>query len=40
LRDDGARRQIGESGLETIRARHSCTHRAEQLTEICEELLR
>jgi spore maturation protein CgeB len=25
-------------GLETVRARHTCHHRAEQLTSICEEL--
>jgi spore maturation protein CgeB len=38
LRDESARRQLGASGLETIRARHTCEHRARQLTEICEEL--
>jgi len=38
LSDDSARRQLGESGLQTIRARHTCLHRAQQLTEICEEL--
>ncbi len=27
-------------GLETVLARHTCRHRAEQLTYICEELLR
>lgn len=27
-------------GLETILAHHTCRHRAEQLTEICEEVLR
>lgn len=27
-------------GLETILARHTCRHRAEELTEICEEVLR
>jgi spore maturation protein CgeB len=27
------------SGLETILARHTCRHRAEQLTSICEELV-
>ena len=27
-----------EDGLETIRARHTCAHRASQLIEICEEL--
>ncbi|HUS20006.1 MAG TPA: glycosyltransferase [Terriglobales bacterium] len=39
LRDDRARRQIAENGLETIRARHTCRHRAEQLTGICQEVL-
>lgn len=38
LADDAARRQIGESGLQTVRARHTTMHRAEQLTEILAEL--
>jgi spore maturation protein CgeB len=38
LNDETARTQIGASGLETIRARHTSMHRAEQLTEIIEEL--
>jgi spore maturation protein CgeB len=38
LRDDSARRQIAHNGLEAIRNRHSCHHRAKQLLEICEEL--
>ena len=38
LRDDRARQQLAASGLETIRARHTCAHRAEQLLEICSEL--
>jgi spore maturation protein CgeB len=33
-RDEDARMRLAESGLETIRARHSCEHRAEQLEEI------
>ena len=33
-RDEEARMRLSESGLETIRARHSCEHRAEQLEEI------
>jgi spore maturation protein CgeB len=33
-RDEDARLRLAESGLETIRARHSCAHRAEQLEEI------
>lgn len=37
--DPEERRQIAANGLESIRARHTCAHRAEQLTEICEELL-
>ena len=38
LRDDRARRQLAASGLETIRSRHTCAHRAQQLVEICHEL--
>lgn len=38
LHDDDARRQIAASGLETIRNHHTCKHRAEQLTAICEEI--
>lgn len=40
LRDEAARRQMGESGRATILARHTCEHRAEQLLDICEELNR
>ena len=38
LRDDRARQQLATSGLETIRARHTCAHRAHQLLEICQRL--
>jgi spore maturation protein CgeB len=38
LTDDLARRQMAQSGLETILRRHTCAHRAQQLTDICEEL--
>lgn len=38
LRDDRARQEIAASGLETIRARHTCVHRAQQLLEICHQL--
>jgi spore maturation protein CgeB len=38
LHDDKARQQLAASGLQTIRARHTCAHRAQQLTEICHEL--
>jgi spore maturation protein CgeB len=38
LRDDKAREQLAANGLETIKARHTCRHRAEQLEEICREL--
>ncbi|HEY6273088.1 MAG TPA: glycosyltransferase [Terriglobales bacterium] len=38
LRDPAARRQIAECGLQTIRARHTCAHRVQQLLNICEEL--
>jgi spore maturation protein CgeB len=40
LNDDSARRQIASNGLETIRGRHTCRHRAEQLLDICGELSR
>ena len=36
--DTAARRQLAENGLATIRARHTCAHRAAQLIEICREL--
>lgn len=38
LRDEDARAQLAANGVQTIRARHSCAHRAEQLAEICREL--
>ena len=40
LHDDKARQQLADNGLQTIRARHTCAHRAEQLLEVCEELER
>jgi spore maturation protein CgeB len=40
LKDDDARRQLGESGRETIRNHHTCMHRAEQLIGIYEEMTR
>ncbi len=40
LKDDAARAQIAEHGLRTIRQRHTCAHRAQQLLEICRELER
>jgi spore maturation protein CgeB len=40
LRDEPARRQIAASGLETVRRRHTCHHRAAELLEICGELAR
>jgi len=39
LHDDVARRQMAASGRETILQRHTCCHRAQQFTAICEELL-
>jgi spore maturation protein CgeB len=36
--DEDARGRLAESGLETIRARHTCDHRAEQLEGIVSEL--
>jgi spore maturation protein CgeB len=38
LSDDRARQQLAANGLETIRAHHTCAHRAEQLVHICHEL--
>ena len=38
LADVSARAQLAANGLETIRARHTCSHRAAQLMEICQEL--
>jgi spore maturation protein CgeB len=40
LRDDAARRQLAKNGLETVRQRHTCQHRARQLIDICEEFTR
>ncbi len=39
LADSSAREQLAQAGLECILQRHTCAHRAEQLTEICEEVL-
>jgi len=38
LRDDTARDQLAQNGLETIHKRHTCAHRAQQLVDICQEL--
>jgi spore maturation protein CgeB len=38
LSDDAARQQLAASGLQTILARHTCAHRADQLLEICHGL--
>jgi spore maturation protein CgeB len=40
LEDGAARRQLATNGLETVRKRHTCHHRAEQFVEICEGLAR
>lgn len=40
LSDEQAAEQQALRGLETILANHTCTHRAQQLTYICEDLLR
>jgi spore maturation protein CgeB len=39
LRDDAAREQIAANGRQTILQRHTCSHRAAQLVEICEGLM-
>jgi spore maturation protein CgeB len=38
LQSEGARRELAESGLETIRQHHTCRHRALQLMEIYGEI--
>lgn len=37
--DQDARARLAENGLETIRARHTCDHRAEQLEGIVKEIM-
>lgn len=39
LEHPAAAREQADRGLRTVRNRHTCMHRAEQLTQICEELL-
>ena len=39
LTDDRAAAAQAERGLETVLARHTCMHRAHELTAICEELI-
>jgi spore maturation protein CgeB len=38
LQDARARHQLAENGLQTIRRRHTCAHRAQQLLSIYEEI--
>jgi spore maturation protein CgeB len=38
LVDCKAARAQAQRGFETVRSRHTCRHRAEQLTSFCEEL--
>ena len=38
LNDEDLARSLAAHGLHTIRARHSCSHRVDELLEICEEL--
>ena len=38
LADEKARRQIAEHGIKTVRERHTCAHRAQQLISICQEV--
>ena len=40
LYDGRARQQLGQHGMKTIHARHTCAHRARQLISICEEIAR
>jgi spore maturation protein CgeB len=39
LTDESACRDLAASGLETIRQHHTCSHRAQQLMEICGEIM-
>jgi spore maturation protein CgeB len=39
LRDPAAAEAQAHQGLETVLERHTCRHRAEELTSICEEIL-
>ena len=39
LNDPAAAVEQARCGLETVLARHTCAHRARELTQICEELL-
>ena len=36
--DEAMRRELAEAGLAAIRARHSCSHRTDELLTICDEL--
>lgn len=38
LHDEKAQRQLARNGWETIQARHTCAHRAQELLGVCEEL--
>jgi spore maturation protein CgeB len=40
LKDESARKQLASHGVDTVRQRHTCAHRARQFVEICEELAR
>jgi spore maturation protein CgeB len=40
ISDTKSRQEVINKGLETIRARHTCRHRAEQLIDICGEMRR
>jgi spore maturation protein CgeB len=38
LHDPELSRSLREHGLETVRARHTCGHRVDELLGICQEL--
>lgn len=38
LNEPAARQALAQQGLQTIRARHTCGHRVDELLEICREL--
>ena len=38
MKDEGLRRELADNGLRTLRARHTCAHRVDELMDICRAL--
>jgi spore maturation protein CgeB len=38
LADESLRRQLAAHGLATVRARHTCAHRVDELLTICDQI--